>query len=96
MFEIHPFCTTNVQFQVTQIDKVPADNYDPKNWEKGRGAYYHKESDCFYFVGKYSVDTLYSASEKGFFETIDNTFDNPKVDEQLLLSIVAATHGHRL
>jgi hypothetical protein len=96
MFEIHPYFTTTVQFKVTQVDKVPADSYDPKNWENGRGVYFIKENNCFYFVGKYSVDVIYGADEKGFFETIDDRFEPPKVDETLMLRIVAATHGHTL
>lgn len=96
MLELNPFFTTSLQFEVNQVEKAPKDSYKTESWEQGRGVYYAKENDCLYFVGKYSVDTVYSVSEKGYFKVIDETYDSPKVEEHLLLRIVAASHGHNL
>ena len=96
MLELNPFFASTIQFQVQQVDKAPDESYKVENWEQGQGVYYSKESDCLYFVGKYSVDTLYSVSDKKYFKVIEDTYESPKVDEQLMLKIVAATHGHNL
>jgi len=94
MLELNPFFSTTLQFEVNQIEKVPENAYNVETWEQGRGVYYCKENDNLYFVGKYSVDNIYSVSDKGFFTVVENTFETPKVDEHLMLKIVAATHGH--
>ncbi len=96
MLELNPFFESTIQFQVKQVDKAPEESWKVENWEQGQGAYYAKETDNFYFVGKYSVDTLYSVSDKKFFKVIEDTYESPKVEEHLMLRIVAATHGHTL
>jgi len=94
MLELNPFFSTTLQLEVHQVEKAPENSYDVKSWEQGRGVYHCKASDNLFFVGKYSVDNIYSVSDKDFFKVIDNTYESPKVDEHLLLKIVAATHGH--
>jgi len=96
MLELNPFFSTTLQFEVHQVEKAPENHYDVKSWEQGRGVYHCKTSDNLFFVGKYSVDNIYSVSDKGFFTVVENTYESPKVDEQLMLKIVAATHGHNL
>lgn len=96
MLKLNPFFSTTLEFQVTQVEKVPENHYDCKNWEQGPGVYYIEENNCFYFVGKYSVDVIYGADEKGFFKVVENTYESPKVDEDLFLKSIAAMNGHRL
>ncbi len=96
MLELNPFFATTLQFEVQQVEKAPEDSFKPESWEQGRGAYYSKENDCLYFVGKYAVDTVYSVSDKNLFKVIENTYESPKIEEHLMLRIVAATHGHTL
>jgi hypothetical protein len=94
--KLNPFFSTTLQFEVNVVETVPEEYYSADKWEQGEGVYYHKEKDCMYFVNKYSVDTMWNPSQKNFFQIIDNTYDSPKVEERLLLQIVAASHGHNL
>jgi len=96
MFDFSLIFPTTVQFKATKIEKIPENYYDAKSWEQGAGIYYHEENNCMYFVSKYSVDTIYSPSEKGLFTIIDDHYESPKIEEHLMLRIVAATHGHTL
>jgi len=97
MLELNDYCYSNtLKFEVINVDKAPENAYDNKNWEQGRGAYYVKESDTIYLVGKYSVDVIYSVGEKGFFTVVDDVYESPKVEESLFLKAIAAAHGHNL
>ena len=96
MLELNPFFSTTLQFEVHQVEKAPENSYDVKSWEQGRGVYHCKTSDNLFFVGKYSVDNIYSVSDKGFFTVVDNEYESPKVDERLFLKAIAAANGHNL
>jgi len=96
MKNLSEFFSTKVQFEVTLTTEVPAEYYDAKNWKEGEGVYYSEEKDCMYFVNKYSVDTIWNPSQKGLFTVIEDTFDSPKVEKDLLLEAIAAMNGHRL
>jgi len=97
MTEISTYFGTKVQFVALQVEKRPEDYYTPANWEGGPGVYYIKECDTLYFVGKYSVDSIYNFSDKGYmFEVINDTYESPKVEEDLFLKALAAANGHRL
>jgi hypothetical protein len=96
MLEISNFYGTKVQFTATTIDEVPKDHYDSKNWTEGPGVYYLKSADNLYFISKYSVDTIYNVTDKNLFTSIDNNFEEPKVNEELFLKALAASNGHRL
>ncbi len=96
MLELNPFFESTIEFKVQQVDKAPEESWKVENWEQGQGVYYAKEADNLYFVGKYSVDTLYSVSDKKYFKVVEENYESPKVDEHLMLKIVAATHGHNL
>jgi hypothetical protein len=97
MTEISSYFGTKVQFVALQIEKRPEEYYTASNWEDGPGAYYIKDVDTLYFVGKYTVDTVYNFSDKGYlFEVINDTYESPKVEESLFLKAIAAAHGHNL
>jgi hypothetical protein len=96
MLELNPFFSTTLEFQVTQVEKAPENSYDVKSWEQGRGVYHCKTSDNLFFVGKYSVDNIYSVSDKGFFNVVENEYESPKVEERLFLKAIAAASGHNL
>ena len=96
MLELNPFFSTTLQFEVTQVEKAPENSYDVKSWEQGRGVYHCKASDNLFFVGKYSVDNIYSVSDKGFFKIVENEYESPKVEERLFLKAIAAASGHNL
>jgi len=96
MLELNPFYATTLQFAVHQVEKAPENSYDVKSWEQGRGIYHCKASDNLFFVGKYSVDNIYSVSDKDFFKVVEDEYISPKIEEHLMLRIVAATHGHTL
>jgi hypothetical protein len=96
MLELNPFFSTTLQFEVTQVERAPENSYDVKSWEQGRGVYHCKTSDNLFFVGKYSVDNIYSVTDKGFFKVIENEYESPKVEERLFLKAIAAASGHNL
>lgn len=96
MLEISQFYGTTVQFTATAVDKLPDDYFDAKNWKDGPGVYYHKENNNMYFVSKYSVDVVYSVTDKNLFTSIDDVYESPKVEEELFLKSLAALNGHRL
>jgi len=96
MLELNPFYATTLQFAVHQVEKAPENSYDVKSWEQGRGVYHCKTSDNLFFVGKYSVDNIYSVSDKGFFKIVENEYESPKVEERLFLKAIAAANGHNL
>jgi hypothetical protein len=96
MLELNQFFSSTLQFEVIQVEKAPENSYDVKSWEQGRGVYHCKTSDNLFFVGKYSVDNIYSVSDKGFFKVIENEYESPKVEERLFLKAIAAASGHNL
>jgi peptide methionine sulfoxide reductase MsrB len=96
MLELNQFFSSTLQFEVTQVEKAPENSYDVKSWEQGRGVYHCKTSDNLFFVGKYSVDNIYSVSDKGFFKIVENEYESPKVEERLFLKAIAAASGHNL
>jgi hypothetical protein len=97
MSEFSLIYPTTVQFQVTQVDEIPENYYDAKSWKQGHGVYFHEGNNCMYFVGPYSVNTMYSPMDQKMFSIIEDTcYDNPKVDESLFLKALAASNGHRL
>jgi len=95
MSEFSLIFPTTVQFKVTEVETVPENYYDAKSWNR-TGVYYNENNNCMYFVGKYSVNTIYNPMEQRLFNIIEDTYESPKVEEQLLLRIVAASHGHNL
>jgi len=96
MLELNQFFSTTLQFEVIQVEKAPENSYDVKSWEQGRGVYHCKTSDNLFFVGKYSVDNIYSVSDKDFFNVVENEYESPKVEERLFLKAIAAASGHNL
>lgn len=94
MLELNQFYSTTLQFEVIQVEKAPENSYDVKSWEQGRGVYHCKTSDNLFFVGKYSVDNIYSVSDKDFFKIVENEYESPKVEERLFLKAIAAANGH--
>jgi len=95
MLEISPFYGTTVQFTAKAVDKLPEDYFDAKNWKDGPGVYYHKENNNMYFVSKYSVDVVYSVTDKNLFTSVDDTYEET-VNQDLFLKSLAALNGHRL
>jgi hypothetical protein len=96
MLELNQFFSSTLQFEVIQVEKAPENSYDVKSWEQGRGVYHCKTSDNLFFVGKYSVDNIYSVSDKDFFKVVENEYESPKVEERLFLKAIAAASGHNL
>lgn len=96
MLEISQFYGTTVQFTAIAIAEVPKDHYDSKNWTQGPGVYYLKSADNLYFISKYSVDIVYNVTDKNLFTSVNETYESPKVEEDLFLKSLAALNGHRL
>lgn len=93
--DLYEYMQNKIQFNVEVVESIPENYYDAKSWDS-KGVYYNEKNNCLYFVSQYSVDTIYNPSEKGLFKIIERLADTPKVEESLLLKVVAAAHGHHL
>jgi hypothetical protein len=77
---------------IITLDKHPEDHYKANSWPES-GVY--EISGMLYFVDKAygSVNSVYGNYQSLMTKTAET---GPQVDKQLLLEIVAATHGNTL